>query len=42
LTEPEGPRTLVLDTSMAVKFHIPEEHHAQVKVLRSALEDGRV
>lgn len=33
---------MVLDTSVAVKFYIPEEHHTEAIVLRSALEDGKV
>lgn len=42
MSEREGPRELVLDTSVAVKFHVPEEQHEEANTLRSAFEEGRV
>ena len=42
MSEREGPRELVLDTSVAVKFHVPEEQHEEAGTLRSAFEEGQV
>lgn len=42
MSEAEGPRELVLDTSVAVKFHVPEEQHEEANALRTAFEEGRV
>ena len=42
MSEREGPRELVLDTSVAVKFHVPEEQHEEASTLRSAFEEGQV
>lgn len=42
LSEREGPRELILDTSVAVKFHVPEEQHEEACALRTAFEEGRV
>lgn len=36
------PRELVLDTSVAVKFHVPEEHHEAARRLQGRFEDGAV
>jgi predicted nucleic acid-binding protein len=33
---------LVLDTSVAVKFHVPEEHHTEARRLRGRFEEGAV
>jgi len=41
LSDREGPRVLVLDTSVAVKFHVPEEQHEEARALRTAFEEGR-
>ena len=40
MSEREGPRELVLDTSVAVKFHVPEEQHEEARALRTAFEEG--
>jgi predicted nucleic acid-binding protein len=42
LSEREGSRELVLDTSVAVKFHVPEEQHEEAITLRTAFGEGRV
>ncbi len=42
MNEREGPRELVLDTSVAVKFHVPENQHEEARALRTAFEEGRV
>jgi predicted nucleic acid-binding protein len=42
LNKREGPRELVLDTSVVVKFHVPEEQHEEARALRTAFEEGRV
>lgn len=42
MSEREGPRELVLDTSVAVKFHVPEEQYEEARALRIAFEEGRV
>ncbi|MBA3232017.1 MAG: type II toxin-antitoxin system VapC family toxin [Acidobacteria bacterium] len=31
---------MVLDTSVAVKFHVPEENHEKARQVQDALEDG--
>lgn len=41
MSEPEASRELILDTSVAVKFHVPEEQHEEARDLRTAFEDGR-
>jgi hypothetical protein len=33
---------LVLDTSVAVKFHVPEEHHEEARKLQRGFEHGAV
>jgi predicted nucleic acid-binding protein len=33
---------LVLDTSVAVKFHVPEERHEEARRLQRSFEDGAV
>jgi len=43
LSEPragEAPPELILDTSVAVKFHVPEEHHQQARQLQDRFEEG--
>jgi predicted nucleic acid-binding protein len=35
---PRGGTHLVLDTSVAVKFHVPEQDHEKARQLRSAVE----
>ena len=42
MSDREGPRELVLDTSVAVKFHVPEDQHEEASTLRSAFEEGQV
>lgn len=42
MSEDQPPRELVLDTSVAVKFHVPEENHEKARQVRDALEDGSV
>ena len=42
MSERVGSRELVLDTSVAVKFHVPEEQHEEASTLRSAFEEGQV
>ncbi len=42
MSEREGSRELVLDTSVAVKFHVPEEQHEEAITLRTAFEEGWV
>lgn len=42
MSEGSGPRELVLDTSVAVKFHVPEEHHEEARMLQHSFEDGAV
>ena len=36
MSERESPRELVLDTSVAVRFHVPEEQHEEAKAQPSA------
>lgn len=38
----EAPPELVLDTSVAVKFHVPEEHHQQARRLQAGFEEDEV
>lgn len=40
MSETQIPRELVLDTSVAVKFHVPEENHEEARRLQRELEDG--
>jgi predicted nucleic acid-binding protein len=40
LSETSTPRELVLDTSVAVKFHVPEENHEEARQLQREFEDG--
>ncbi|CAN5906822.1 hypothetical protein BH23ACT11_BH23ACT11_00540 [soil metagenome] len=42
MSEPGEPRELVLDTSVAVKFHVPEERYKESRRLQSSFEDGAV
>ncbi len=35
-----SPPELVLDTSVAVKFHVPEEHHQKARQLQGRFEEG--
>lgn len=37
-----SPLELVLDTSVAVKFHVPEVHHQKARKLQSRFEEGAV
>lgn len=40
MSEPDGPPPLVLDTSVAVKFYVPEEGHEQARELLAVVEDS--
>ena len=40
MSEPGGPPPLVLDTSVAVKFYVPEEGYEQARELLAVVEDG--
>ena len=40
MSEERLPRELVLDTSVAVKFHVPEEHFEEARRLQGRFEDG--
>jgi predicted nucleic acid-binding protein len=40
LSEPDAPPPLVLDTSVAVKFYVPEDGHEQALELLAVVEDG--
>jgi len=40
LSEPDGRVPLVLDTSVAVKFYVPEEGHEQARELLTVVENG--
>lgn len=42
MSEDDGPRELVLDTSVAVKFHVPEERHEEARRLQRSFENGVV
>ncbi len=42
MSEGGGSRELVLDTSVAVKFHVPEEHHEEARMLQHGFENGAV
>jgi predicted nucleic acid-binding protein len=42
LSESGGLRELVLDTSVAVKFHVPEERHEEARRLQHSVEEGEV
>lgn len=44
MSEREGapPPELVLDTSVAVKFHVPEENHEKARTLQGTVEEGKV
>ncbi len=42
MSEGGGPRELVLDTSVAVKFHVPEERHEEARRLQHGFENGTV
>ncbi len=36
------PRPLVVDTSVALKFYLPEEGHEDMIVLKELIESGKV
>ena len=40
MSEPDGRLPLVLDTSVAVKFYVPEEGHEQARELLTVVENG--
>ena len=40
MSEPDAPPPLVLDTSVAVKFYVPEDGHEQALELLAVVEDG--
>ena len=40
MSENKLPRELVLDTSVAVKFHVPEEGYEEARQAQDAFEDG--
>lgn len=40
MSEPDGRAPLVLDTSVAVKFYVPEEGHEQARELLAFVENG--
>ncbi|MCA1706551.1 MAG: type II toxin-antitoxin system VapC family toxin [Actinobacteria bacterium] len=42
MSEGSGSPELVLDTSVAVKFHVPEERHEEARTLQRGFEDGAV
>lgn len=42
MSEDRTPRELVLDTSVAVKFHVPEKHCEEARRLQGRFEDGAV
>ena len=42
MSEGGSSRELVLDTSVAVKFHVPEEHHEEARMLQHSFENGAV
>lgn len=42
MSEDRGPWELVLDTSVAVKFHVPEERHEEARDLQRSFESGVV
>lgn len=42
MSESGGPRELVLDTSVAVKFHVPEERHEEARRFQHSFEEGEV
>jgi predicted nucleic acid-binding protein len=42
LSEGGGSRELILDTSVAVKFHVPEERHEEARRLQRGFENGAV
>lgn len=42
MSQQEGPRPLVLDTSVAVKWHLPEEYHELTLDVLVAVREDRV
>ncbi len=42
MSEERRPRTLILDTSVAVKFHLLEDNQEEVEALEAAVGDRRV
>lgn len=42
MSESGGPRELVLDTSVAVKFHVPEGRYEEARRLQRSFEEGEV
>lgn len=42
MSEQRGPRTLILDTSVAVKFHLLEDNQEEIESLEAAVGDSRV
>lgn len=42
MSEDKLPRELILDTSVAVKFHVPEEDHEKARQVQGAFEKGEI
>lgn len=42
MSEEKSPRRLVLDTSVAVKFHLLEDNQEEIEALEAAIGDRRV
>lgn len=42
MSQSKPPRELVLDTSVAVKFHIPEQDYEKARRVQGKLEDGEI